>query len=96
MNGRIVVENPTKTFKKGIVQAVKDVSFRVEEGEVFAFIGPNGAGKSTRVQILTTLINVSSGKVEVAGYDVIFCLQKLQRIQCDQFYVYQFSISGKE
>ncbi|MEI2664257.1 ATP-binding cassette domain-containing protein [Rossellomorea sp. LJF3] len=71
MNGRIEVENLTKTFKKGNVQAVKDVSFRVEEGEFFAFLGPNGAGKSTTVQILTTLINASSGKVEVAGYDVI-------------------------
>jgi ABC-2 type transport system ATP-binding protein len=71
MNGRIEVENLTKTFKKGNVQAVKDVSFHVEEGEFFAFLGPNGAGKSTTVQILTTLINASSGKVEVAGYDVI-------------------------
>ncbi|WP_406687688.1 ATP-binding cassette domain-containing protein [Rossellomorea vietnamensis] len=71
MNGRIEVENLTKTFKKGNVQAVKDVSFQVEEGEFFAFLGPNGAGKSTTVQILTTLINASSGKVEVAGYDVI-------------------------
>lgn len=71
MNGRIVVENLTQTFKKGNVQAVKEVSFRVEEGEFFAFLGPNGAGKSTTVQILTTLINASSGKVEVAGYDVI-------------------------
>ena len=71
MNGKIEVENLTKTFKKGNVQAVKGVSFQVEEGEFFAFLGPNGAGKSTTVQILTTLINASSGKVEVAGYDVI-------------------------
>lgn len=71
MNGKIVVENLTKTFKKGNVQAVNGVSFEVGEGEFFAFLGPNGAGKSTTVQILTTLIAASSGKVEVAGYDVI-------------------------
>lgn len=71
MNGRIVVEELTKTFKKGNVRAVKNVSFQVEEGEFFAFLGPNGAGKSTTVQILTTLINATSGKVEVAGHDVI-------------------------
>ncbi|WP_113928086.1 ATP-binding cassette domain-containing protein [Bacillus sp. P14.5] len=71
MNGKIVVEKLTKTFKKGNVEAVKGVSFQVEEGEFFAFLGPNGAGKSTTVQILTTLISASAGKVEVAGYDVM-------------------------
>ncbi|WP_036822422.1 daunorubicin resistance protein DrrA family ABC transporter ATP-binding protein [Pontibacillus yanchengensis] len=71
VKGTIEVEHLTKTFKKGNVQAVKDVSFNVKEGEFFAFLGPNGAGKSTTVQILTTLINASSGKVEVAEQDVI-------------------------
>lgn len=69
--GTIEVENLSKTFKKGDVQAVKDVSFSVNEGEFFAFLGPNGAGKSTTVQILTTLLNASSGKAFVAGNDVI-------------------------
>ncbi|TGB05130.1 ATP-binding cassette domain-containing protein [Halobacillus salinus] len=71
MNGKIEVEHLSKTFKKGNVQAVKDVSFTVEEGEFFAFLGPNGAGKSTTVQILTTLINATGGKALVAGHDVI-------------------------
>ncbi|MEC3884672.1 ATP-binding cassette domain-containing protein [Halobacillus sp. HZG1] len=79
MNGKIVVEHLTKTFKKGNVQAVKDVSFEVEEGEFFAFLGPNGAGKSTTVQILTTLINATSGKAEVAGHDVIQDPEKVRR-----------------
>lgn len=79
MNGKIVVEHLTKTFKKGNVQAVKDVSFEVEEGEFFAFLGPNGAGKSTTVQILTTLINGTSGKAEVAGHDVIREPEKVRR-----------------
>ncbi|WP_370551096.1 ATP-binding cassette domain-containing protein [Halobacillus sp. GSS1] len=79
MNGKIVVEHLTKTFKKGNVQAVKDVSFEVKEGEFFAFLGPNGAGKSTTVQILTTLINATSGKAEVAGHDVIQDPEKVRR-----------------
>ncbi|XXM74287.1 ATP-binding cassette domain-containing protein [Lysinibacillus sphaericus] len=70
VNGKIVVEKLSKIFKKGNVEAVKGVSFEVGEGEFFAFLGPNGAGKSTTVQILTTLISPSSGRVEVAGYDV--------------------------
>lgn len=79
MNGKIVVEHLTKTFKKGNVQAVKDVSFEVEEGEFFAFLGPNGAGKSTTVQILTTLINATSGIAEIAGHDVIREPEKVRR-----------------
>ncbi|QHE51936.1 ATP-binding cassette domain-containing protein [Pontibacillus sp. HMF3514] len=71
VKGIIEVEHLSKTFKKGNVQAVKDVSFSVKEGEFFAFLGPNGAGKSTTVQILTTLINASSGKALVAENDVI-------------------------
>ncbi|MCA1054385.1 ATP-binding cassette domain-containing protein [Rossellomorea aquimaris] len=79
MNGRIVVEDLTKTFKKGNVQAVRGVTFEVEEGEFFAFLGPNGAGKSTTVQILTTLINATSGKVEVAGHDVVNDPEKVRQ-----------------
>ncbi|MFC0522160.1 ATP-binding cassette domain-containing protein [Pontibacillus salicampi] len=69
--GTIHVKQLSKTFKKGNVQAVKDVTFSVREGEFFAFLGPNGAGKSTTVQILTTLINATAGTVEVAEHDVI-------------------------
>ncbi|WP_231572577.1 ATP-binding cassette domain-containing protein [Halobacillus sp. BBL2006] len=79
LNGKIEVEHLSKTFKKGNVQAVKDVSFTVEEGEFFAFLGPNGAGKSTTVQILTTLINATGGKATVAGHDVIGEPEKVRR-----------------
>lgn len=79
MNGKIEVEHLSKTFRKGNVQAVKDVSFTVNEGEFFAFLGPNGAGKSTTVQILTTLINATGGKAIVAGHDVIKEPEKVRR-----------------
>ncbi|MGI8314111.1 ATP-binding cassette domain-containing protein [Halobacillus mangrovi] len=79
LNGKIEVEHLSKTFRKGNVQAVKDVSFTVNEGEFFAFLGPNGAGKSTTVQILTTLINATGGKAIVAGHDVIKEPEKVRR-----------------
>lgn len=51
--------------------AVNDVSFSVDEGEIFGFLGPNGAGKSTTMMILTTLLKPTSGSAHVAGFDVV-------------------------
>ena len=50
--------------------AVKDISFQVENGEIFGFLGPSGAGKSTTQNILVGLLQLQKGEVEVAGYDV--------------------------
>jgi ABC-2 type transport system ATP-binding protein len=55
--------------KYGSVTAVRDVSFEVKAGEIFAFLGPNGAGKTTTIKILTTLLRPTSGEVEVDGFD---------------------------
>lgn len=63
----IEVENLAKSFGK--VEALKDVSFEVEEGEIIGFLGPNGAGKSTTVEILTGQLSRDSGDVEVLGLD---------------------------
>jgi ABC-2 type transport system ATP-binding protein len=80
----ISVQNLSKDFKlkvkqKGVkaffkskynsIQAVKDVSFEIERGEVVAFIGPNGAGKSTTIKMLTGIIQPTSGKISVSGFD---------------------------
>jgi ABC-2 type transport system ATP-binding protein len=54
----------------GDVQAVRDVSFTVAAGEVFAFLGPNGAGKTTTVRMLCTLAKPSGGHARVAGFDI--------------------------
>jgi len=54
----------------GPVEAVKDVSFCIERGEVFAFLGPNGAGKTTTVRMLCTLTRPDGGHASVAGFDV--------------------------
>jgi ABC-2 type transport system ATP-binding protein len=53
----------------GDLTAVNEVSFAVAAGEIFAFLGPNGAGKTTTIKMLTTLLNPTSGTVEVDGLD---------------------------
>jgi ABC-2 type transport system ATP-binding protein len=57
----------TKRF--GTVTAVRDLSLRVEEGEVYGFLGPNGAGKSTTINMLLDFVRPSSGTLQVLGMD---------------------------
>ena len=63
----IQVQNLVKTF--GEFQAVKDISFAVKPGELFAFLGPNGAGKTTTIKMLTTLLTPTSGSIRIDGLD---------------------------
>ncbi len=63
----IAVQNLSKQFKT--VSAVNDISFTVNEGEVFGFLGPNGAGKTTTINILCTLLAPTGGTAQIAGYD---------------------------
>jgi len=63
----IKAQNLVKTF--GSFTAVKDVSFEVATGEIFAFLGPNGAGKTTTIKMLTTLLRPTSGSIELDGLD---------------------------
>jgi ABC-2 type transport system ATP-binding protein len=67
-NAIIQAENLTKKFGEKI--AVDNISFKVQEGELFGFLGPNGAGKTTTIRMLTTLSAISGGKATVAGHDV--------------------------
>ncbi len=64
----IEVQHIVKVY--GSFMAVKDVSFQVQEGEIFGLLGPNGAGKSTLIRMMTTLIPVTGGRALVAGHDV--------------------------
>ena len=70
MTNAITIEHVNKVYD-GKVTALKDVSFNVEEGEVFGLVGPDGAGKSTLFNILTTLLLPDSGKISLLGMDVI-------------------------
>ncbi|MCP4046270.1 MAG: ABC transporter ATP-binding protein [Gammaproteobacteria bacterium] len=63
------VNNLKKTYANG-VEALKGISLNVEEGDFFAFLGPNGAGKSTLIGIISSLVNASSGEVNVFGTSV--------------------------
>jgi ABC-2 type transport system ATP-binding protein len=65
----IAVEGLVKSF--GTFAAVKNISFQVNEGEIFGFLGPNGAGKSTTIKVMCTLLRPTAGKVRIAGYDVV-------------------------
>jgi len=56
--------------KYGDFTAVDDVTFHVEDGEIFGLLGPNGAGKSTLIRMMTTLIPITAGRALVAGHDV--------------------------
>lgn len=67
----ITLNNITKTYNKGAVLAVDNVSLSVKEGEVFGLIGPDGAGKSTIFRLLTTLLLADKGEATVAGLDVV-------------------------
>ncbi|PIC58959.1 ABC transporter [Sporosarcina sp. P12(2017)] len=62
-----------KDLKKvyaGGVEALRGIDLKVEEGDFYALLGPNGAGKSTTIGIVTSLVNKTSGKVKVFGYDM--------------------------
>ena len=65
----IEINNLTKTYGKA--RGITDVSFNVEEGEIFGFIGPNGAGKSTTIRTLLSLIYPTSGSAKIFGKDCI-------------------------
>ncbi|MBM7653907.1 ABC transporter ATP-binding protein [Neobacillus cucumis] len=65
----IEINNLTKTYGKS--RGITDISFHVEQGEIFGFIGPNGAGKSTTIRTLLSLIYPTSGSAKIFGKDCI-------------------------
>ena len=73
----IEVNSLTKKF--GDFKAVDNISFQVEEGEIFGFLGPNGAGKSTTMMILTTLLKPTSGYALVGGHNVVSEAKKVRK-----------------
>ena len=64
----IEVEQLSKSY--GPREAIKNLSFQIEKGEVVGFLGPNGAGKSTTMNILSCIMPASSGTAKICGFDV--------------------------
>ncbi len=78
MNSIIQAENIVKTYNHHRVQALKGVSFEVEEGEIYGLIGPDGAGKTSLFRILATLLLADSGTATVDGLDVVRDYRKIR------------------
>jgi viologen exporter family transport system ATP-binding protein len=69
LSKQFVVRRGRLRRERHVVDAVRDISFRVERGELLGYLGPNGAGKSTTIKMLTGILVPSSGRVSVAGLD---------------------------
>ncbi|WP_303288217.1 ABC transporter ATP-binding protein [Marinobacter sp. SS8-8] len=70
MQPDISVKHLSKVYDDGF-QALKDINLDIKRGEIFALLGPNGAGKTTLISIICGIVNLSSGQVQAAGYDIV-------------------------
>jgi ABC-2 type transport system ATP-binding protein len=87
----ISVRGLTKTYENG-TRALRDVTFEVPEGDIFAFIGPNGAGKTTTIRVLVTLLEPTGGEASVGGEDVVRYPDRVRNLvgyMPDDFGVYE-------
>ena len=64
----VEVKNLVKNY--GITKAVKGISFTIDKGEIFGLIGPNGAGKTTTLRVISTLLRITSGEIDIMEYDL--------------------------
>lgn len=64
----VEVKNLVKHY--GLIEAVKGITFNIDKGEIFGLIGPNGAGKTTALRVLSTLLTVTSGNVQIMGHNL--------------------------
>jgi len=65
------IQGVTKSYAKGNVKAVDNLSLDIRPGEIFGFIGPNGAGKTTTIKMITGILPPDSGSIIVNGYDIV-------------------------
>lgn len=74
----VSVNNLSKDYAN--LRAVDNISFTIEEGEIFGLIGPNGAGKTTTLRIMATILTPTSGDIKIFGYDLKSESQKIREI----------------
>lgn len=72
--------NITKTYNKGNTVALDNVSFEVEEGEIFGLVGPDGSGKSTLFRIMTTLLTADKGEAIMCDMDIVKSYKEIRKI----------------
>lgn len=77
-NTSVIISGLSKSYKK--VQAIEDITFSVEKGEIFGCIGPDGAGKTTLFRILVTLLLPDEGSATIEGLDVVKDFKKIRKI----------------
>ena len=96
MKYAIQIENLVKQFYD--VTAIDDLSLNIKEGEIFGLLGPNGAGKSTTINILSGILQPTSGSVYVRGFDVTLDPGKVKRFigVCPQTSSYYKYLTGRE
>jgi len=70
MSSLISISDLTKNYDGGFT-ALKGVNLDVKKGEILALLGPNGAGKTTMIAIICGIVNPTSGRVTVGGYDIV-------------------------
>ena len=68
--GKLILRNFSKRYSTSDVYAVYDANLEIEGGQIFGFLGPNGAGKSTIIKSIVGIQTITSGEIEVSGYDV--------------------------
>lgn len=66
----IEISGVSKSYNRGIVKAVDEVSLEVRNGEIFGFLGPNGAGKTTLIKMITGILNPDQGSIKINGTDI--------------------------
>ena len=67
----LTLQNISKSYAKGRVKAVDQLSLQVKQGEIFGFIGPNGAGKTTTIKMICGIINPDEGDISVNGHSIL-------------------------
>ncbi|MDH3718030.1 MAG: ATP-binding cassette domain-containing protein, partial [Planctomycetota bacterium] len=80
MNADAAIAVSGLSYHYGPRQALNDLEFSIDAGEIFAFVGPNGGGKTTLFRLLSTLVRLQQGKVSLFGLDLRGAVDQIRRL----------------